>query len=306
MKMNNQDFKYDFAMSYAGEDSDIVEEIARNLRELRFNVFYAKDIQKLLVGVDGEQFFERLFIETKQVVVFISKHYKKKLWPRFEWDIILERDLENRFIPIRLDNTKILGLPSNIIFYQFDGENYREIVETCVYKLLCYEKDAGIKRPTEYESILKALQENSKGALATAYQLVKDRRKRTPLEDCELPKGPWKPRYQVIKIDWYNFSTVKRCSIKVLVPPGLKKEELIFNLKYCAATQFNAYKPDAIAILAYRKDRDQSDLNRAFDVGRLYFAPFGDWERAMDGFAFNIPTSEFKYSNDLIASYFID
>ena len=293
-------------MSYAGEDSDIVEKIARSLRELQFNVFYAKDIQKLLIGVNGEQFFERLFIEAKQVVVFISKHYKKKVWPRFEWDIILERDLKNRFIPIRLDNTKILGLPSNIIFCPFDGKNYREIVDICVYKLLFYEKDAGIKRPTEYESILKALHENSKGALATACQLIKDKRERTPLEDCELPKGHWKPCYQVIKTDWFNFSKVKRRSIKVLVPPGLKKEELIFNLKHCAATQFNAYKPDAVAVLAYRKDRDQSDLNKAFDAGRLYFAPFGDWGRAMDGFAYNIPTSEFKYSNDLIASYFID
>lgn len=304
--MTAQTFQVDFAMSYAGEDSEIVEEIARRLQELRFNVFYAKDFEKLLVGVDGEEFFERLFIEAKQVIVFISKYYKKKLWPRFEWDIILERDLKNRFIPIRLDNSKILGLPSNIIYYQFDEGNYSEIIDVCVYKLLCYEKDSGIDRPTEYESILKAIQDESKGALAIAYQLVKDRRERTPLEDFELPKGNWELCYQIVQTEWCNYSTVKRRSIKILVPPKLIKEELIFNLKHCAATQFNAFKPDAIAVLAYRKDRDHSNVNRAYDAARLYFAPFGKWEKALDGFAYNIPTSEFDYSIDLVPSYFRD
>jgi len=304
--VNDQDFKFDFAMSYAGEDSEVVEEITRRLRELCFNVFYARDVQNLLVGIDGEELFEQLFKEAKEVVVFISKYYKKKEWPRFEWDVIRERDYINRFIPIRLDNSKILGLPSNIIYKFFDGENYSEIIDLCVEKLLCYENEVGITRPTEYESILKAIQEKSNGALAAACQLVRDRRKRTPLEDCELPKGNWKPCYRVILTEWCNFSTVKRRSIKILVPPNLTKDQLIFNLKHCAATQFNAFKPDAIVVFAYKYDQGQPSVNKAYDAGRLYFAPFGDWSRALDGFAYNIPTSEFQYSIDLIPSYFND
>lgn len=302
--MNDQDFKFDFAMSYAGEDSKVVEEISRRLQELSFNVFCARDVQNLLVGVNGEDLFEQLFKEAKEVIVFISKYYKKKDWPRFEWDVIRERDYINRFIPIRLDNAKILGMPSNIFYKYFDGQNYNDIVNICVEKLLCYEKEAGIKRPTEYESILKAIQKKSSGALATAYQLVKDRRKRTPLEDCELPKGNWRPCYEVVQKEWCNFSTIKRRSIKILVPPNLVEGELVFNLKHCAAMQFNAFKPDAIAVLAYKQDPELPSVNRAYDAGRLYFAPFGDWGRALDGFAYSIPTSEFKYSFDLVPSYF--
>lgn len=304
--MNDQEFKFDFAMSYAGEDSKVVEEITRRLQELGFNVFYARGVQNLLVGLDGEELFEQLFKETTQVVVFISKNYKKKDWPRFEWDIIRERDYINRFIPIRLDNSKILGFPSNIFYKAFDGENYSEIVKTCIEKLLSYEKEVGITRSSEYEMMLKVIREKSNGSLATAYQLVKDKRKRTPLEDYELPKGNWKPCYRIIQTDWYNFSTVKRRSIKIMVPPNLTEDELIFNIKHCAVKQFNAFKPDAIAVLAYRQDREQLGVNRAFDASRLYFAPFGDWGRALEGFAYNIPTSEFKYSIDFEPSYFDD
>jgi len=304
--VNDQDFKFDFAMSYAGEDYKVVDEVSRRLRELGFNIFYARDVQNLLVGHNGEVLFEQLFKEAKEVIVFISKNYKKKAWPRFEWDVIQERDYINRFIPIRLDNTKILDMPSNIFYIFFDGQNYNEIIDTCVEKLLCYEKEIGITRPTEYESILKAIQEKSSGALATAYQLVKDRRKRTPLEDCELPKGNWKPCYEIVKTEWCNFSTIKRRSVKIVVPPNLVDEELIFNLKHCAAVQFNAFKPDAIAVLAYKQNPELLSVNRTYDAGRLYFAPFGDWSKALVGFACNIPTSEFKYSVDLVPSYFDD
>jgi len=70
--------KYDFAISYAGEDSGIAREIAHRLRETSrdLSVFFAEENEELLVGVDGEPFFERLFSESKQAIVFISKHYK--------------------------------------------------------------------------------------------------------------------------------------------------------------------------------------------------------------------------------------
>jgi hypothetical protein len=143
----------------------------------------------LLIGIDGEAFFERLFSEAKEVVVFISQHYKRKIWTRFEWDIILERNLDHRYIPIRLDKVKMIALPSNVQHLEFNGTNYDEIVDGCIYQLLLYEREVGIRRPTEYESILEAIRNDSKGTLAEAYQLIKDNRERSLLEDCEIPTG---------------------------------------------------------------------------------------------------------------------
>ncbi len=294
----------DFAISYAGEDSEVAAQIDNRLRELGFNVFFAAKERHLLVSVDGESFFERLFHEAKEVIVLISQHYKHKEWPRYEWDIIRERDRVNRFIPVRLDDTRILGLPSKIICQPFTGDNYDEIVDTCVSRLLIFERESGIRRPTEYEQLLDVLRNDNKGALAQAYQLVKDQRARSPLSDCEVPESSFTPSYEIADTEWCNFSVVKRRSVKILVPTGLSQEELRFNLKHCAATQFNAYKPDAVMVCAYSRDAQGHSLDSGYTAGRAVFAPFGKWDKAQDGVAYNIPTKEFDYSIDFAKQYF--
>jgi len=286
----------DFAISYAGEDSAIAREICQRLRELELDVFFADEARALLAGVDGESFFERLFTEAKQVIALISEDYRRKEWPRYEWDIIRKRDPERRYIPIRLDDTPILGLPDNVIHVPFTGDNWDEVVEACVHRLLVYEKHAGIHRPSEFEQILGAITNGSKGALAQAYQLVRDKRRRDPLADCPLPEGQAGPQYEVVGEEWLDFSRAKRRSVRVLVPPGLSREELRYNLKHCAATQFNEFKPDAVNVFAYWKHPDGYDIDGAYTAGRAVFAPFGEWGRALDGLAYNISTEEFDYS----------
>lgn len=284
----------DFAISYAGEDKKIANEISERLIELDFNVFFAEKDRYLLAGIDGEAFFEQLFTDAKEVIVLISKHYKPKYWPRFEWDVIKKRDLLNRFIPIRLDDSLIQGLPSSVIYIKITGNNYDEIIESCIYKLFMFEKDSGIHRATEYEVILDAII-NSKGSLAQAYQLAKDKRTRSPLEDYKIPKSHFKTSYQIKSTEWCNFSIVKRLSVKIIVPSMPSKEELRFNLEHCAATLFNKYKPDALMVFAYY-DSDHIDLDSPFNAGRVIFAPFGKWESAQDGVAYNIPTEKFEFS----------
>ena len=66
----------DFALSYAGPDESVAREVSRRLQELGFQVFFARERSHLLVGLDGESLFEKLFLAAKQVVVFISADYK--------------------------------------------------------------------------------------------------------------------------------------------------------------------------------------------------------------------------------------
>ena len=291
------DNRFDFAISYAGEDKEIAQEIFKCLIDLDFKVFLGDNERHILTGIDGENFFEQVFTDAKEVIVLISQHYKRKEWPRFEWDVIKERDLSNRFIPIRLDDSRILGLASNIIYLKFTGNNYEDIVQSCIYKLLIYEKENDIHRPTEYEIILDDIANKNKGALARAFQLVKDKRNRSPLSDCKVPQDDFPPSYSVIIIERCDFSVIKRISAKIIVPKKLSesKEELSFNLKHCAATLFNKFKPDALMVFAYY-DLNNVDINSPFNAGRIIFAPFGQWEKAEEGFAYNIPTEQFEFS----------
>ena len=249
-------FKHDFAISYAGEDINVAQKICTALHEFSqdFLVFFAPKEKVQLTGKDGEKIFEKLFYEAKQVIVLISESYKKKLWARFEWDIILDRNPENRFIPIRLDNSKIYGLPSNFIYYSYNEENLSELINLCVGKLLQFEMDHGIKRATDFEKNLQAIKNDSKGALAKAFQLVKDNRTRTLLKDLELPKENFTPFHEVENTEWSNFSVIKRLSIYIDIPQSLSEDELKFNLKHCAISNFNKYKPDAMMIFSSCKD----------------------------------------------------
>jgi hypothetical protein len=299
------DNRVDFAISYAGEDKKIAKEISIRLVELGFNVFFGENERHLLAGTDGETFFEQLFTNAKEVIVLISKHYKRKDWPRFEWDIIKKRDFANRFIPVRLDDSPILGLPSSVIYIEFTNDSYDEIIKSCVYKLLMFEKDIGIHRPTEYEKILDLIINDSRGATAKAYQLVKDQRTRSPLSDCAVPQGNFPPAYQVKLIERYDFSVIKRLSAKIVVPSKLSREELRFNLEHCTATLFNEHKPDALMVFAYI-DSDNLDLDSQFNAGHIIFAPFGKWDKAQDGVAYNIPTEEFKFSITYSENYFLN
>ena len=143
----------DFALSYAGEDAAIAQELEMRLRELGFDVFFAQRCSSSLIGVRLDTFFEELFTKAKQVIVLVSEAYKRKDWTQFEWDVIRKRDLANRFIPVRLDDVQLLGLPSTIGYFDYKN-NIDELVEVCVKKLLEYESSSGIHRLSEYERVL--------------------------------------------------------------------------------------------------------------------------------------------------------
>ena len=291
--MNGKCEPVDFAISYAGEDIEKVRLLSDRLRQLRYRVFFADEQRPQLAGVDGEEFFERLFREAKQVIVFISRHYKAKEWPRFEWDVICERDRERRFIPIRLDDSSLKGFSSSVLYVSWSEMNLSDIADTCIKRLLSYERDAGIHRPSSYERTLDEIRHGSRGSVAKAYQLVIDNRSRTPLADAEMPIGSWSPSYHIEAVDWKNFSRVRRCVVNIRVGDDLERDELVFNLKHCCIKKFNDLKPDAIAVHAYSPS---AELEGAPDVGMIDFAPFGDWGKAEDGLAYNLPTSEFDFA----------
>ena len=88
-------FKYDVALSFAGEDRAYVNEVAQHLRTLEIEVFFDEfeDLWgKRLIEHLGEIYSER----SRFVVMFISEHYVRKAWPQHERRSALAGDfLEN-------------------------------------------------------------------------------------------------------------------------------------------------------------------------------------------------------------------
>jgi hypothetical protein len=303
--MTGRNMEYDFAISYAGENKEIAEEIYKRIKQRYqdFTVFYAPVERHTLVGLNGEAFFDDLFKSCKEVIVLLSEAYKNKKWTRFEWDIIQERSQENRFIPIKLDDVKMLGMPSNIIYEKFSN-NYEEIADLCINKLLLFEKAAGLIRDSEFTKLLNAFKD-SEGALDKAFQLVIDKRDRTPLDDIAVPKIE-RILYKIHSEKWLNYSVIKRLQIRIQFPKGLSKEEIKENIHYCIATAFNKEKPDALSIFAYcKEDSSFAGFDNVFNVARATFAPYGKWEKAEEGFVYNFPVSKFGYKIDYREDYFV-
>lgn len=72
------------------------------------------------------------------VMVLISKYYPIKDWTDFELSIARKEEQERKvefIIPIRLDNTKILGLHEDVAYLDFDKEGINGIVKCFLEKL---------------------------------------------------------------------------------------------------------------------------------------------------------------------------
>jgi len=304
MKEDISKFKYDFAISYAGEDIKIAQGIFQSIKEKYggYSIFFAPKEKSKLIGQDGEEFFKNLFKYSKQVIVILSENYKRKEWARYEWDIIKKRSKENRCIPIKIDKVEILGFSSKFIYLPFSN-NFEEIALLCIEKLISFERKVGIKRKTEFQKMVNNLRD-SKGSIDKSVQLIIDNRQRTPLKDISYPTGDYNKSYKIISEKDLPFSKISRLEIKIDLPDNLSKEEVVFNIKHCTVYIFNNKKPDALAIFAYSKEASNFQGFKKFNVARSEFAPYGDWERAEEGFAFNLPSDKFDWKIEFEESYF--
>lgn len=134
-----QSYEYDIALSFAGENRDIVDNIAKTLRENGVSVFYDNFEKHKLWGKRLSQYFQETYGKSARFVVpFISKEYSVKDWTDFEFTIARD-EAQNRItefiLPVRLDNTKIVGLLHDVAYLDYNIEGVDGIVENILLKL---------------------------------------------------------------------------------------------------------------------------------------------------------------------------
>jgi hypothetical protein len=109
---------YQVALSFAGEQREYVEAVARSLQARGIAVFYDRFEAVTLWGKDGVEFFHQLFAaDTAYVVMFISKDYVAKKWTRHERRSALSRAIaeEGEYVlPVRFDDSAVPGIPDTV------------------------------------------------------------------------------------------------------------------------------------------------------------------------------------------------
>lgn len=100
--------KYDFALSFAGEDRLIAEQIYKELVEEELSIFYDFNEQHIILGENLEEYLRPIYeSDAEYVIVLLSEHYSTRLWTKFESDQFKTRFGEGRVIPILFSSANI-------------------------------------------------------------------------------------------------------------------------------------------------------------------------------------------------------
>ena len=109
-------FEYDMAISFAGEDRVIAEDLAEALSNKGVEVFYDKSFKIALLGRELADVFRGIYAsKSRFAVVLISRNYLGKNWTNFEFSIIREQAKKRKsefILPVRLDDTNMFGIPT--------------------------------------------------------------------------------------------------------------------------------------------------------------------------------------------------
>ena len=131
--------QYEVALSFAGEQREYVEQVAKTLQGWGIVVFYDGFEKVPLWGKHGTEEFNEVFERRAALaVMFISKEYVEKAWPRHERQSILSRAVRERggyVLPVRFDNTSVPGLPADLIYLNAEDHAPAELAAMIAKKL---------------------------------------------------------------------------------------------------------------------------------------------------------------------------
>jgi hypothetical protein len=109
---------YEVAVSFADEDRDYVSRVVAALKRRRMRVFYDADHEASLFGRDLAEVFDDVFRHrSRYVVIFVSQHYVRKQWTRYELRSVLARAIQERqgyVLPARFDDSDVPGVPPTV------------------------------------------------------------------------------------------------------------------------------------------------------------------------------------------------
>lgn len=138
----DETYKYDVALSFAGEDRKYVEEVALFLKKKNIAVFYDYFEEEALWGKNLISYLEEIYTnKSKYCVVFISQYYVQKEWTCYESAAAMVRLLNSNMkqkeylLPVKFDETKVSGVLSTIGFIDGQKKTPDELGNLIIKKL---------------------------------------------------------------------------------------------------------------------------------------------------------------------------
>lgn len=132
--------KFQVALSFAGEQREYVEEVARCLVAKGIAVFYDLFEAKSLWGNDIIDYLQTVFSDRSDfVVIFVSKEYVDKPWTNHERKATLSQMIQKKseyVLPVLMDDTWPLpGLPQSTMYLKGSDYSPAQLSESIAEKL---------------------------------------------------------------------------------------------------------------------------------------------------------------------------
>ena len=144
-----KDLDFDVALSFAGEDRQYVDRVARGLRDHGVKVFYDMFEEAELWGKDLYTHLTEVYSRRARfTVIFISEAYGSKLWTNHERRGAQARafqEAQEYILPARFDETEIPGVLHTVGYISLKDKHPDQLVSLIAKKIV----SAGGSIPTE-------------------------------------------------------------------------------------------------------------------------------------------------------------
>ena len=130
---------FDFAISFSGESRSDAKKLTQLLVDKGADVFYDNAFLEHLLGKRLDKELSWVFgAATHFFVPFVSAEYARKPWPQYEWSIAKqeeERRQEEFILPLRVDDTLLVGLPDTVCYLDLRSVKLCEVADILFRKL---------------------------------------------------------------------------------------------------------------------------------------------------------------------------
>ncbi|WP_052770496.1 toll/interleukin-1 receptor domain-containing protein [Paenibacillus sp. IHB B 3415] len=131
-------YKYDVALSFAGEDRSYVEIVANELKARGINLFYDEFEQVSLWGKDLTTYLDQLFRNKALFcVMFISQVYINKAWCNLERNSAMDRQHRDGeyILPVCIDQTSFQGITDKYGYLEAKNFSPVQLAQMIIKKL---------------------------------------------------------------------------------------------------------------------------------------------------------------------------
>lgn len=139
VKVRKTTYPWDVALSFAGEDREIVKRFTELVNANGYTVFYDFDLQYQLWGENLRRKLSEVYkYEAQYMVIFLSKDYPEKDWTQFEFEIGKEASGKRTgtyLLPLIINDTHIVGLSRDIGYFDLRTNTIENAVQALIDKI---------------------------------------------------------------------------------------------------------------------------------------------------------------------------